>query len=72
MVNRFEKKASEIQPEDVAKALGMELTWLIPNDFRSAMAATNYGEPLVLRSPRSEVSASYGKLVQMLNGRTAH
>jgi pilus assembly protein CpaE len=72
VVNRFEKKATDILPEDAAKALNMELSWLIPNDFRSAIAAINYGEPLVLRAPKSEVSASYGKLVQMLNGRTSH
>jgi len=68
VVNRFEKKASDITPDDAAKALGIEISWMIPNDFKSAIAAINFGQPLVLRSPKAEISSSYGRLVQMLNG----
>ncbi len=68
VVNRFEKRASDITPDDAAKALGLPISWMIPNDFRSAIAAINFGQPLVLRSPKAEISASYGRLVQMLNG----
>jgi pilus assembly protein CpaE len=69
VINRYEKRGADITPEDVAKTLGVEVSWMIPNDFRSAIDAINFGEPVVLRSPRAEVSSSYGKLVQMLNGR---
>ena len=31
---------------------------MIPNDFKNAIAAINYGEPVVLRAPRSEISTS--------------
>jgi pilus assembly protein CpaE len=68
VVNRFEKKSSDITPDDASKALGLPISWMIPNDFRSAIAAINYGQPLVLRSPKAEISTSYGRLVQMLNG----
>ena len=68
VVNRFEKKATDITPDDATKALGLPISWMIPNDFRSAIAAINFGQPLVLRSPKAEISASYGRLVQMLNG----
>jgi len=68
VVNRFEKRAADITPDDAAKALGLPISWMIPNDFRSAIAAINFGQPLVLRSPKAEISASYGRLVQMLNG----
>jgi pilus assembly protein CpaE len=68
VVNRFEKKSSDVTPDDASKALGLPISWMIPNDFRSAIAAINYGQPLVLRSPKAEISSSYGRLVQMLNG----
>jgi pilus assembly protein CpaE len=69
VINRYEKRGTDITPEDVSKTLGVEVSWMIPNDFRSAIDAINFGQPVVLRSPRAEVSNSYGKLVQMLNGR---
>lgn len=69
VINRYEKRGADISPEDVSKTLGVEVSWMIPNDFRSAIDAINFGQPVVLRSPRAEVSNSYGKLVQMLNGR---
>src|SRR5205814_180711 len=70
VVNRYDRRNSEITPEDASKALGMKLEYLIPNDFKTAIGAINYGQPVVLRSPRADVSTSYGQLVQMLNGRT--
>lgn len=69
IANRFAKRGNEVTPEAAEKALGMKLSWMIPNDYRNASAATNYGEPIVLRSPRAEMSASLGQLAHMLNGR---
>jgi hypothetical protein len=43
---------------------------MVPNDFRNAIAAINYGEPVVMRAPRSELSTSFAGLTQMLNGKT--
>jgi MinD-like ATPase involved in chromosome partitioning or flagellar assembly len=40
--------------------------WMIPNDFKNAIAAINYGEPVVLRAPRSEISASLHGLAAQL------
>ena len=58
VVNRYVKKGSDIEPDEVEKALGLKIMWMIPNDFKNAIAAINYGEPVVLRAPRSEISAS--------------
>lgn len=69
IVNRFEKRAGDIGTDDIEKALGLEISWTIPNDFKSAIAAINFGEPMVLRSPKTEVSGSLVGLVQLLNGR---
>jgi pilus assembly protein CpaE len=70
VVNRFVKKGCDIAPEEVERALGLKISWLIPNDFKNAIAAINFGEPVVLRSPRCDMSASLSGLAESLNGRT--
>jgi MinD-like ATPase involved in chromosome partitioning or flagellar assembly len=42
---------------------------MVPNDFKNAIAAINYGEPVVMRAPRSEMSISLTGLAGMLNGK---
>jgi pilus assembly protein CpaE len=69
VVNRMVKRGNEVSPEAAERALGLKLSWLIPNDYRSTMSAINYGEPVVLRSPRSEISTSLAGLAHALNGR---
>jgi pilus assembly protein CpaE len=66
VVNRFVKKGWDIAPEDVERSMGLKLSWLIPNDFKNAMAAINLGEPLVLKAPRSEMGMSLIELAQTL------
>ena len=70
VVNRFVRKGADIEPSEVERALGLKISWMIPNDFKNAIAAINFGEPVVLRSPRAELSESIGGLMQMLNGRS--
>jgi MinD-like ATPase involved in chromosome partitioning or flagellar assembly len=41
---------------------------MVPNDFKNAIAAINFGEPVVLRAPRSEISSSLSGLANTLNG----
>jgi len=62
VVNRFVKKGWDIEPEEVERAMGLKITWSVPNDFKNAIAAINYGEPVVLRAPRSEMSVSLAGL----------
>jgi pilus assembly protein CpaE len=69
VVNRFVKKGWDIEPEEVERALGLKISWMVPNDFKNAIAAINYGEPVVIRAPRSEMSASLMGLANMLNGK---
>ena len=71
VVNRSTKKGYDIDADEVERALGVKIAWTVPNDFKNAITAINYGEPVVLRSPRAEMSDSLQGLVQMLNGRTA-
>ena len=36
VVNRFVKKGWDIDPQEVERALGLKISWLIPNDFKTA------------------------------------
>jgi pilus assembly protein CpaE len=71
LVNRYVKKGCDIEPEEVERALGLKIAWMVPNDFKNAIAAINFGEPVVLRAPRSEISTSLSALAVQLNGRGA-
>jgi pilus assembly protein CpaE len=71
VVNRTTRKGYDIDVEEVERALGTRIAWSVPNDFKNAITAINYGEPVVLRSPRAEMSDSLQGLMQLLNGRTA-
>jgi pilus assembly protein CpaE len=66
VVNRFVKKGWDIEPAEVERALGLKISWMVPNDFKNAIASINYGEPVVLRAPRSEMSTSLTSLAQAL------
>jgi pilus assembly protein CpaE len=72
VVNRFVKKGWDIEPEEVERALGLKIGWAIPNDFKNAIAAINYGEPVVLRAPKSEMSTSLIGLAASLAGTANH
>jgi pilus assembly protein CpaE len=69
VVNRYVKKGSDIEPSEVERALGLKISWMIPNDFRNAIAAINYGEPVVLRAPRTEISTSLVALADQIAGK---
>lgn len=66
VVNRYVKKGWDIEPGEVERALGLKLEWMVPNDFKNAIAAINYGEPVVLRAPRSEMSQSLTELANFV------
>lgn len=72
VVNRFEKKKGwDIEPDEVERALGIKISWMVPNDFKNAISAINFGEPVVLRAPKAEISTSLCGLAGMLNGKVA-
>lgn len=66
VVNRFVKKGWDIEPAEVERALGLKLEWMVPNDFKNAIAAINYGEPVVIRAPRSDMSVSLSELADFV------
>ena len=70
VVNRFVKKGSDIEPDEIERAMGLKISWMIPNDFKNAIGAINFGEPVVLRAPRSEISTSLAGLAATLTNLT--
>jgi pilus assembly protein CpaE len=71
VVNRYVKKGWDIDPEEVERALGLKISWMVPNDFKTAIEAINFGEPVVIRAPRAEMSTSLTGLAQMLNAKAS-
>jgi pilus assembly protein CpaE len=71
VVNRYVKKGCDIEPAEVERALGLRISWMVPNDFKNAINAINFGEPVVLRAPRSEMSRSLGGLAGELHNKAA-
>ncbi len=71
VINRFEKKNRDIEPQEVERALGLQVSWMVPNDFKSAISAINFGEPVVLRAPKAEISLSLRGLAGQLTGKAA-
>jgi pilus assembly protein CpaE len=69
VVNRYVKKGWDIDPEEVERSLGLKISWMVPNDFKTAIEAINFGEPVVIRAPRAEISTSLTGLAQMLNAK---
>ncbi|HWE00866.1 MAG TPA: AAA family ATPase [Tepidisphaeraceae bacterium] len=69
VVNRYVKKGCDIEPEEVERSLGLKISWLVPNDFKNAIAAINFGEPVVLRAPKSEMSVSLCGLAASISGK---
>jgi pilus assembly protein CpaE len=69
VVSRFVKKGNDIEPAELERSLGIKVSWLIPNDFKNAMTAINFGEPVVLRAPRAEISTSLVQLAGMLSAK---
>ncbi len=67
IVNRYVRKGWDIEPGEVERALGLQISWMVPNDYKNAIAAINYGEPVVIRSPRSEMSQSLRSLATRLS-----
>jgi pilus assembly protein CpaE len=72
VVNRYVKKGCDIEPEEVERSLGLKIAWMVPNDFKNAIAAINFGEPVVIRAPRSDISTSLIGLAETIHAKSAN
>jgi pilus assembly protein CpaE len=71
IVNRYVKKGWDIAPDEVEKTLGLRISWLIPNDFKNAIASINFGEPVVIRAPKADMSISLFEFAGQITGKAA-
>ncbi|MEQ1726818.1 MAG: AAA family ATPase [Vicinamibacterales bacterium] len=66
VVNRSDRTA-EIGLEDIEKTVGVKIRHVFPNDYRTAVAAINKGQPLA-ESTQGKLAESYTAFVEELTG----
>ncbi len=67
LVNRYRRRGGMVALEEAQKALGRAPLARIDNDFRSAMRAINYGQPLAEAAPRSSLRRNLRELAVQLS-----
>ena len=65
ILNRYMKK-NEISLKDAEKGIDQKMFWVIPNDYRTTMAAINNGKPLANIAPRSAIAKIFAELADEL------
>jgi pilus assembly protein CpaE len=72
VINRFLKK-SDISLDEAKKSIKIEISWLIPNDYKTTMSAINKGKALCNISPKAPITRNLTELAEsLLAGRTAN
>lgn len=66
VVNRSDRTA-EIGLEDIEKTVGVKIRHVFPNDYRTAVAAINKGQPLA-ESTQGKLAESYTSFAEELTG----
>jgi len=67
VVNRVQE-GRRITSRDLARTVGQEIFFGLPNDYGATSAALDAGNPVVLNSPRSKLAEAYRALAQALEG----
>ena len=62
LINRYYKRRAMISLDEAKKALGVVDIRCIDNDFKSAIKALNYGQPVSEAAPRSALHRDMKKL----------
>ncbi|MEA1948136.1 MAG: AAA family ATPase [Thermodesulfobacteriota bacterium] len=66
VINRYLKK-SDISIKDAETSLAKDIFWAIPNDYQTAITATNRGKALSQFAPREEITRNFQNLAAELN-----
>jgi len=69
VVNRFDQRKTEFDDERVAKVLGLQPKWKVPNDYAAVHRSSNAGNPLVLE--KSPVANALRTMARVAAGRPA-
>jgi pilus assembly protein CpaE len=67
VVNRFDSRKSEFDDERVAKVLGLQSKWKVPNDYTAVHRSSNAGDPLILE--KSPVANALRGMARAATGR---
>ena len=54
--------------KEAEKSLNREISWMIPNDYKTTMTAINLGKPLYEVSPKAAITKSISSLTDSLVG----
>jgi pilus assembly protein CpaE len=67
VVNRHNtKKGGGLRIRDLEGAVGLKISWLVPNDYQVANHSIDAGVPLVSGAPRSKIAKSFHDYVDAL------
>ena len=59
VVNRHNTKKSGLRIRDLEGTVGLNVSWLVPNDYQVANHSIDAGIPLVIGAPRSKIAKSF-------------
>jgi pilus assembly protein CpaE len=63
IVNRCSNKG-RLSPKDMAKALGKDVFWMIPNDFEPVSLGIDQGTPAIIEASRSKIAQNFRQLAE--------
>ena len=65
IINRDLKK-NDVTVKDAESGIGKEIFCVIPNDYRTTMAAINQGKPIQLVAPKSPIAKRFQEMTKMI------
>ena len=65
IINRDLKK-NDVTVKDAESGIGKEIFCVIPNDYRTTMAAINQGKPIQLVAPKSPIAKRFQEIAKMI------
>lgn len=66
VVNRYNNKKSGLRIRDLEGAVGLQVSWLVPNDYQVANHSIDAGVPLMIGAPRSKLAKSFEEYAEKL------
>ncbi len=66
VVNRYNNKKSGLRIRDLEGAVGLQVSWLVPNDYQVANHSIDAGVPLMIGAARSKLAKSFEDYVETL------
>jgi pilus assembly protein CpaE len=66
VVNRYNNKKSGLRIRDLEGAVGLKVSWLIPNDYQVANHSIDAGVPFMIGTPRSKLAKSFEEYAEKL------